>query len=179
MVIEAPYKWRPRPSFNIPLDQMMAVIDNALAHYCVAWGGDVSGDNFSRSGIGLALDKQKAYSLAGSDAERWLKLPKAQQKSKLDSLGVDAPEVTPTQALRQKYFDTWESTYDHVMLIFGTAKDKNGKEYYMVKNSWGDYGNYHGIWYLSKSFVAMYTTYIFLNKHALDKRLLDKMAVRF
>lgn len=40
-------------------------------------------------------------------------------------------------------------------------------------------GNYHGIWYLSKSFVAMYTTYIFLNKHALDKRLLDKMAVRF
>jgi hypothetical protein len=63
MVIEAPYKWRPRPSFNIPLDQMMAVIDNALAHgYCVAWGGDVSGDNFSRSGIGLALDKQKAYS---------------------------------------------------------------------------------------------------------------------
>ena len=117
MVIEAPYKWRPRPSFNIPLDQMMAVIDNALAHgYCVAWGGDVSGDNFSRSGIGLALDKQKAYSLAGSDAERWLKLPKAQQKSKLDSLGVDAPEVTPTQALRQKYFDTWEATYDHVML---------------------------------------------------------------
>jgi aminopeptidase C len=180
MVIEAPYKWRPRPSFNIPLDQMMTVIDNALAHgYCVAWGGDVSGDNFSRSGIGLALDKQKAYSLAGSDAERWLKLPKAQQKSKLDSLGVDAPEVTPTQALRQKYFDTWESTYDHVMLIFGTAKDKNGKEYYMVKNSWGDYGNYHGIWYLSKSFVAMYTTYIFLNKHALDKRLLDKMTVRF
>ena len=53
MVIEAPYKWRPRPSFNIPLDQMMAVIDNALAHgYCVAWGGDVSGDNFSRSGLG-------------------------------------------------------------------------------------------------------------------------------
>jgi aminopeptidase C len=49
----------------------------------------------------------------------------------------------------------------------------------MVKNSWGDYGNYHGIWYLSKSFVAMYTTYIFLNKHALDKHLLDKMAVRF
>ena len=104
---------------------------------------------------------------------------KEQQKSKQASLGVDAPEVTPTQALRQKYFDTWEATYDHVMLIFGTAKDKNGKEYYMVKNSWGDYGNYHGIWYLSKRFVAMYTTYIFLNKHALDKRLLDKMAVRF
>ena len=57
---------------------------------------------------------------------------------------MNAPEVTPTQALRQKYFDTWEATYDHVMLIFGTAKDKNGKEYYMVKNSWGDYGNYHG-----------------------------------
>lgn len=169
MVIEAPYKWRPRPSWNIPLDKMMAIIDKALTSgYCVAWGGDVSGDNFSRSGIGLALDKEKTYTLAGSDAERWLKLSSTEKRSKLDALGVDAPEVVPTQELRQKYFDTWESTYDHVMLIFGIAKDKNGKEYYMVKNSWGDYGNYHGIWYLSKAYVALYTTYIYLNKHAIE-----------
>ena len=65
------------------------------------------------------------------------------------------------------------------MLIFGTAKDKNGKEYYVVNNAWGDDGNYHSIWYLSKSFVAMYTTYIFLNKYALDKSLIEKMAVKF
>lgn len=169
MVVEAPYKWRPRPSWNIPLDKMMAIIDKALTSgYCVAWGGDVSGDNFSRSGIGLALDKEKTYTLAGSDAERWLKLSSTEKRSKLDALGVDASEVVPTQELRQKYFDTWESTYDHVMLIFGIAKDKNGKEYYMVKNSWGDYGNYHGIWYLSKAYVALYTTYIYLNKHAFE-----------
>lgn len=172
MVVEAPYKWRPRPSWNIPLDKMMAIIDKALnSGYCVAWGGDVSGDNFSRSGIGLALDKEKAYTLAGNDAERWLKLSPTEKKSKLDALGVDAPEVVPTQELRQKYFDTWESTYDHVMLIYGIAKDKNGKEYYMVKNSWGDYGNYHGIWYLSKAYVALYTTYIYLNKHAFESIL--------
>lgn len=172
MVIEAPYKWRPRPSWNVPLDKMMAVIDKALENgYCVAWGGDVSGDNFSRSGIGLALDKDKTYTLAGSDAERWLKLSTAEKRSKLDALGINAPEVTPTQELRQKYFDTWESTYDHVMVIFGTAKDQNGKEYYMVKNSWGDYGNYHGIWYLSKSYVALYTTYIYLNRHAFESIL--------
>lgn len=172
MVIEAPYKWRPRPSWNVPLDKMMAIIDKALDNgYCVAWGGDVSGDNFSRSGIGLAIDKEKTYTLAGSDAERWLKLSTAEKRGKLDALGTNAPEVTPTQELRQKYFDTWESTYDHVMVIFGTAKDSNGKEYYMVKNSWGDYGNYHGIWYLSKSYVALYTTYIYLNRHAFESVL--------
>lgn len=172
MVIEAPYKWRPRPSWNVPLEKMMAVIDKALENgYCVAWGGDVSGDNFSRTGIGMALDKDKAYTLAGSDAERWLKLSTTQRRNKLDSLGINAPEVKPTQELRQKYFDTWESTYDHVMVIFGTAKDQNGKEYYMVKNSWGDYGKYHGIWYLSKSYVAMFTTYIFLNRHAFESVL--------
>ena len=26
-IIEAPYKWRPRPSYNVPLDSMMNIID--------------------------------------------------------------------------------------------------------------------------------------------------------
>lgn len=169
-IVEAPYKWRPQASYNVPLETMMSIIDQALAAgYCVAWGGDVSGANFSRQGIGLAISTDESRDLEGSDKARWLKLSKIDQKNLLDSAGADVPEVKPTQALRQKYFDSWESTYDHVMVIYGTAKDQNGREYYMVKNSWGDHGRYHGTWYLSKSYVALYTTYIFLNRKAVSQ----------
>ena len=135
-IIEAPYKWRPRLSYNVPMDEMMRVIDDALdAGYTVCWGGDVSGNGFDRKGF-------------------------AQE------------EATPTQEMRQQRFDDWEATYDHVMLIYGKATDQHGKEYYLVKNSWGDYGAHKGVWYMRKNYIALNTTYVFLNRHALkDLRL--------
>lgn len=55
-VIEAPYKWRLKPSYNIPIEQLMAVLDRALEKgYTVAWGGDVSGD-FTRTGLAMLPD---------------------------------------------------------------------------------------------------------------------------
>lgn len=171
-VIEAPYKWRPKQSYNIPLQELMDVIDGALEKgYNVAWGGDVSGDDFSRQGLAMAYDAGKAQSMAGSDKARWLKLNPTDRRTKLDSLGVDAPELVPTQEMRQEFFDDWESTYDHVMVIYGQAKDQNGREYYMVKNSWGSSGDYKGTWYMSKKYMALFTTYIFLNKNALPDAL--------
>ena len=79
---------------------------------------------------------------------------------------LDKKDIVPSQELRQERFDSWQSTYDHVMLIYGIAKDQDGKEYYMVKNSWGEYGDYKGTWYMSKDYIALNTTYIFLNKKA-------------
>lgn len=131
-IIEAPYKWRLRPSYNVPLDELMKDIDTALDHgYNVCWGGDVSGNGFDRQGI--------------------------------------AQEVkAPTQEERQRRFDQWDATYDHVMLIYGKAKDQYGRQYYMVKNSWGDAGEHEGIWYMRDHYIALNTTYIFLNKKALE-----------
>lgn len=167
-ILEAPYKWRPRLSYNIPLEELMATIDDALkAGYTVCWGGDVSGPDFSRSGLAIVHEDTKSHKLTGSDAARWLKLSAKEKRSNLD---IDAPEMAVTQQNRQERFDNWQSTYDHVMLIYGMAKDKNGREYYMVKNSWGDTGAFHGTWYMSRNYIAMYTYYIFLNKHALHHR---------
>lgn len=135
-IIEAPYKWRLKPSYNIPLEQLMDVLDKALnAGYTVAWGGDVSGD-FTRTGLAM--------------------LPEG---------------VRPTQQLRQEQWDDWRFTYDHVMLIYGKALDEKGEPYYMVKNSWGDVGDYKGTWYMSRDYLALNTTYLFLNRHALPKPL--------
>ena len=136
-VIEAPYKWRLKPSYNIPIAQLMEAIDKALdAGYTVAWGGDVSGDFYRRESV--------AY------------LPEG---------------VTPTQELRQQQWDNWTFTYDHVMLIYGKAVDEQGKPYYMVKNTWGTNYPHKGTWYMSRDYIALNTTYIFLNRNALPKGL--------
>jgi len=133
--IEVPYKWRGHQSYNVPLDELMQTIDEALDKgYNVCWGGDVSGYGFTRQGI-------------------------AQE------------ETVPTQQLRQQRFDRWTSTYDHVMLIYGKATDQHGNEYYLVKNSWGDIAPYQGIWYMRKNYIALNTTYIFLNRQALPDKL--------
>lgn len=134
-VIEAPYKWRLKPSYNIPIDELMSTLDTALeSGYCVDWGGDVSGE-FYNSGIAELNDG-----------------------------------VVPTQEMRQEQFDDWTFTYDHVMLIYGIAKDASGKKFYMVKNSWGNAGNYGGTWYMSEDYIRLNTTYIYLCKDALTHK---------
>ncbi len=170
--IEAPYKWRHSLSYNVPMDEMMRIIDDALeAGYTVAWGGDVSEDGFTRTGIALACDLKRVQDLTGSDAARWLRLTSAEKGSQLKKLGAGVPEITPTQERRQERFDSHEMTYDHVMLIYGTARDQNGREYYMVKNSWGQTGDHAGIWYMSKNYIADNTIYVVINKHALRQPL--------
>ena len=74
------------------------------------------------------------------------------------------PQRWVTQEERQEAFDNWETTDDHGMLIYGKAKDQNGNEYYMVKNSWGDYNVYHGMFYASKAFVRYKTMNIVVHK---------------
>ena len=176
--VEVQDNWRWDRSYNVPMDEMMQIIDNALKNgYTVAWGGDVSEDGFTRKGLGIAYDTKKTQSLTGSDAARWLKLTATEKKNKLDSLGVNAPEIVPTQELRQERFDNWELTDDHGMHIYGLAKDQNGKEYYMVKNSWGESGDYKGIWYMTKAFVAANTMDFLINKNAIPKDIRKKLGI--
>ena len=176
--VEVQDNWRWGLSYNVPMDDMMRIIDNAIDQgYTVAWGGDVSEEGFTRKGLGIIYDTKAAQSLSGSDAARWLKLTQTEKKSKLDSLGVKAPEMVPTQEMRQEGFDNWELTDDHGMHIYGVAKDQNGKEYYMVKNSWGEYGDYKGTWYMTKAFVAAKTMDFLINKNAIPKDIRKKLGI--
>ena len=176
--VEVQDNWRWPLSYNLPMEDMMRVIDNAVNQgYTIAWGGDVTEDGFTRKGLGIAYDVKKARSMAGTDADHWFKLSSTEKKSKLDSLGIDAPEIVPTQEMRQEAYDNWETTDDHGMLIFGIAKDQHGREYYMVKNSWGEYGDYKGIWYMSKNYVAYKTMDFMVNKNAIPKDIRKKMGI--
>ena len=176
--VEVQDNWRFPLSYNLPMDEMMRVIDNAVEQgYTIAWGGDVSEDGFTRSGLAYAVDSKATQSLRGSDMARWLKLTPAVKRDIIDSLGCNVPEIIPTQEMRQERFDNWELTDDHGMLIYGVAKDQNGKEYYMVKNSWGESGNYKGIWYMTKTFIAANTMDFLVNKNAIPKDIRKKLGL--
>ncbi|WP_061869454.1 C1 family peptidase [Prevotella intermedia] len=176
--VEVQDNWRLPLSHNVPMDEMMKIIDNAVMNgYCVAWGGDVSEPGFTRDGLAYMVDGNKVQSLQGSDMARWLGLSPAKQRSLIDELGAKVPEITPTQEMRQERYDTWELTDDHGMLIFGIAKDQFGKEYYMVKNSWGETGKYKGIWYMTKDFIAANTMDYMVNKNAIPADIRAKMGL--
>ncbi len=176
--VEVQDNWRNPLSYNVPMDDMMRIIDNAVANgYTVAWGGDVSEPGFTRTGLAYMVDAKKIEDNKGSDMAHWLGLSTKEKRNLIDSLGVNVPEVVPTQKQRQERFDDWELTDDHGMLIYGVAKDQKGKEYYMVKNSWGDTGDYHGIWYMTKNFIAANTMDFLINKNAIPKDIRKKLGI--
>lgn len=176
--VEVQDNWRWPLSYNVPIEDLTRIIDNALENgYTVAWGGDVTEDGFTRDGLGIAYDMDKVRSMSGTDADRWFQLSKTEKKSMADSLGVNIPEIVPTQEMRQTAFDNWETTDDHGMHIYGVAKDQNGREYYMVKNSWGEFGDYKGTWYMTKNFVAYKTMDYMINKNAIPKDIRKKLGI--
>jgi len=175
--IEVPDNWRWSGSYNLPLDDMMKVIDNAIENgYTIAWATDVSEAGFSRKGMAMVPDDQSSDNI-GSDQAHWLGLKEADRTAKLKERVEKGPvkELTITQELRQAGYDNYETTDDHGMQIYGIAKDQNGTKFYMVKNSWGEAGNYNGIWYASEAFVRYKTISFIINKSALPKDIAKKL----
>lgn len=176
--VEVQDNWRQPGSWNLPIDEMAAIIDNAVMNgYTVAWGGDVSEDGFTRDGLALLIDEAEPQGLEGSDMAKWLKLSAKEKNDKIKEAGVKVKEKTPSLEQRQEEYDNWTLTDDHGMLIYGIAKDQTGREYYMVKNSWGKTGEYKGIWYMSKNFIIAKTMDYMVNKNAIPKDIRKKMGI--
>ncbi len=169
-MLEIPDNWEWCSVWNLPMDEMMAVIDNALANgYTVEWGTDVSEKGFSRTkGIGV-IPVPDSTVLEGTDAARWGKLTQKERDAMIYGFDKPRPEMTITQEMRQEAFDNYQTTDDHGMLIMGTATDQNGTPYYKVKNSWNTVPPFDGYWYFSRPFVEYKTTGITVNKNALPK----------
>ena len=174
-VLEIQDNWRWALSYNLPIDELMEVFDNAIMNgYSIAWGSDVSENGFTRDGIAVMPDQEKAQELSGSDMAHWLKMKPEEKKLNTKP----QPQIWCTQEQRQLAYDNWETTDDHGMLIYGIAKDQEGNEYYMVKNSWGKTGKYDGIWYASKAFVRYKTMNIVVHKDALPKDIAKKLGIK-
>ena len=173
--LEIQDNWRWGLSYNLPLEEFMEVMETAVRNgYTFAWGADVSESYFSRSNSVVQLPaKFRESGTAGSDAARW-----TGKNTTLNNQPVaDNGEAAVTPEMRQLAYDNWETTDDHGMVIYGLAKNPEGKEYFMVKNSWGEYGPYKGIFYVSKPYVAYKTMNIVINKNAIPKNIRKKLGL--
>ena len=177
--LEIQDNWRWALSYNLPLNELMQVFDNAIEKgYTVAWASDVSEKGFIREGIAVAPDIEYEET-QGSEIEKWVGLSSTDRDAKIKEL-VRKPckEIVVTQEIRQKAYDNYETTDDHGMLIYGIAKDQTGKKFYMVKNSWGTESEYKGIWYASETFVAYKTMNIVVHKDALPATIKTKLGIK-
>ncbi len=171
--------WRWDEFYNVPIDEMMSILDYALENgYTISWGSDVSEPGFTRDGLAILVDVN-AKATTGSDQEHWVgkaddKPAKAKAKKNAKLKTNPIVELVPTQETRQEGFLNKNITDDHGMQIFGIAKDQWGGKYYLVKNSWGVTGKYNGIWYASEAFVKNQTLDICIHKSALPKDFVEK-----
>ncbi|MBR2298310.1 MAG: aminopeptidase [Bacteroidales bacterium] len=172
---EVPDNWRWEKAYNVPLEDMMAIIDNALNNgYTLAWASDVSEKGFTRDGIGVVPDTEAIKKAAGSDEARWIG---ADPRNPGKTVATPGPELTITPEMRQAGYDNYQTTDDHGMHMYGIAKDQNGTKYYIIKNSWGAAGAYKGIWYVSESFVKYKTMDILVNKNAIPQDIRTKLGL--
>ena len=177
-ILEIQDNWRWASSYNLPLDEFMRVMDEAVKNgWTFAWGADVSEEGFSRrtgkNRCVATVPDTKASAGVGSDQSRWTGEKAGAKISQADAAG----EKVITQEMRQEGYDNWTTTDDHGMQIYGIAKDQTGKEYFMMKNSWGEYGPYKGFWYVSKPYVAYKTMNIVINKNAIPKDIRKKLGI--
>ncbi len=163
-ILEVPDNWSNGTYYNLPLEELMAVIDHALANgFTIAWDADVSEKTWSRK-HSIAIMPEIPY--------------RQMTPEQRNALFVEmVKEMTPSQEARQIAFDNYETTDDHLMHIIGTAVDQNGNSYYLVKNSWGTNHNFDGYVYVSKAYMAMKTLGIMIHKDAVPKSTAKKIGL--
>mgnify|MGYP000867894255 FL=1 len=177
--IEVPDNWRWANSYNLPVEELMEVMESALIKgYTIAWASDVSEAGFSREGIAIIPDENAAEN-AGSDQAKWLGLSARERDANLKArTGTEIlAEKEITQEMRQQSFDNYQTTDDHGMQIYGIAEDQNGNKFYMVKNSWGETGPYKGLWYVSDPFVRYKTLSIVIHRDAIPSSIAAKLGL--
>ncbi len=161
MILMVPDNWSWDKVYNVKMNDLTRIIDNALDNgYTVAWATDVSEKYFSwKNGVAFVPEKD------------WEDMEEEEQKALFNG---PKPDRKITSKMRLEAFDNYTTTDDHGMHIVGLAKDQSGKEYYIVKNSWGEKNDYKGYIYVSKPYVLYKTTAILLHKGGIPSEIKSK-----
>ncbi|MCU0377186.1 MAG: C1 family peptidase [Bacteroidales bacterium] len=177
-LLEVPDNWEMNRFYNVPLDQLISIIDNSFAKgYTIVWDGDVSEKGFSHSkGVAVVPDVVHFDSYSATDRARFEKMPEQERMAEVYKFEKPYPEVNVTQEIRQKGYEAFVTTDDHLMHLTGMVKDQNGTKYYITKNSWGtDRNPFGGYLNMSESYVRAKTIYILVHKDAVPADIRGKL----
>lgn len=176
-VLEVPDNWCNGQYYNVPLEEMMEIVDNAIDKgYAVLWAADVSEKGFKwYEGVALLPKVDRNKERTGTELARWVKLRSSEKEDELYDFKGPVEEVEATQDIRQKGFDNYETTDDHGMVIIGKAVDQKGNKYFKVKNSWDTDQVYNGYFYVSETYFKLKTMGIMINKKAIPTSITKKL----
>lgn len=175
--LELPDNWTYSDYYNVPLDDLMKIIDNALeGGYSVCWDGDVSEKGFSHSNAVAIVPVTEAADLEGTERARWEKLSEKEKMKKAYNFEKPVQEKKITQEDRQKAFRAHTATDDHLMHLTGIVEDQNGTRYYITKNSWNTDSNDNGGYLnMSSAYVKRNTIAIMVHKDAIPEKIRKKL----
>jgi bleomycin hydrolase len=178
--LEVPDNWSGDLYDNVPLDELIQIMDNALNKgYTVVWDGDVSDKGFShKNGIAI-IPETSIDNMTATERSKWEKLTEKERKAQLYTFTKPVPEKNITPEIRQAAFDNYSATDDHLMHITGTVTDQNGKHYFRTKNSWSAESNADGGYLnISEAYFRLNTIAIMVHKDALPKEIRKKLGIR-
>jgi len=157
-ILEAPDNFLNGSYYNIPLDEMIDLTMHAVeSGHSIMWDADVS-NKFFRQRQGFALQWTDAASI-----------PKV--------IDPEAAEVPYNQEVRQELYENLTTQDDHLMHLVGIEKSTGGKNFFLVKNSWGEIGPYKGLIHVSETYFAINTISLVVPKDALDRKLKGKLGM--
>ena len=178
-ILEIPDNWIWGTIENIPLNELMDLLDNALENgYTVCWDADVGEKGYDwKRGVAL-LPSMEIEDLSGLERARWDELSEQEQQDLFYDFSTPKKEKVITQENRQEAFDNYQTTDDHLMHITGTATDQQGNKYYQVKNSWGT-GNhiYKGYHFISEAYMQAKTIFFMVHKDAVPASIASKLGL--
>ncbi len=175
-VLEVADNWLWGQYYNVPLDELKAIVDNAIDNgYSLVWAADVSEGGFKwRKGYAVLPKEKTKGDMEGTELARWVQLSDKDREDEKYDIKGPVTEVEVTQEMRQEMFDRLETTDDHGMTIVGKAVNQEGNRYYKVKNSWDTNQLYNGYFYVSEPYFLAKTLSILVHKDALPDNVVKK-----
>jgi bleomycin hydrolase len=159
-ILQVPDNFANGSFYNVPLNEMIGLVKEAVNNgYTVGWDADVSNKGFNQSlGLALNLDNSTSYSK--------------------DQFTPEANEAPYDATIRQQLYENLTTQDDHLMHITGIEKSKDGKTFFVVKNSWGKIGPFEGYINVSEAYFAINTISLVVPKAALSKEMLAKLNIK-
>ena len=160
--LEVPDNWNFNDKYyNVPVDEMQQIVDVALDKgYSVCWDADVSDEYFDYQDTCVAF------------------VPQTELEEEDEDIKLPAEEKQITRKIRQKAYNTFNTTDDHLMHIVGAARDQRGNNFYKIKNSWGTDSKYEGYYYISVPYFKLRTINIMVNKEVLQGKMKRKLGIK-